>query len=365
MSERDQFSPGVGQGFYGSGDGTGNLIFPPSGSPSSPLNFTATNSEYTDKILLKWQPSTSALSYKVYKDLNLLTTLSATNLTEDTDGFYSYEDVGSESGKLYTYFVVASNYSGDSQSSNSDTGSRKLNAPTNLTASQNTYNNKINLSWSVVSGASSYKIYRGVAELGDYELLIETSNTSYDDTSVGAGGSYYYYIIATSGLEESDSENSSISTGSVNPNPDTPIITASTGEFTDKVRLTWDTVNFATKYEIYRDNIKIAEVINTTYDDTTASFGVVHSYYVTVADFAVDEDETVVKGKAKVVVTTFIRLQVRFVNAETGQIYIGSGEGETDSSTDWYDDWSESDFDLDEVVAGESKYIKSKIGQIA
>jgi len=50
--------------------------------------------------------------------------------------------------------------------------------------------------------------------------------------------------------------------------------------------------------------------------------------YVTVADFAVDEDETVIKGKAKVVVTTFIRLQVRFVNAETGQIYIGSGEGE-------------------------------------
>jgi len=50
--------------------------------------------------------------------------------------------------------------------------------------------------------------------------------------------------------------------------------------------------------------------------------------YVNIADFAVDEDETIEKGKAKVVVTTFIRLQVRFVNAETGQIYIGSGEGE-------------------------------------
>ena len=50
--------------------------------------------------------------------------------------------------------------------------------------------------------------------------------------------------------------------------------------------------------------------------------------YVTIADFAVDEDETIEKGKTKVVVTTFIRLQVRFVNAETGQIYIGSGEGE-------------------------------------
>ena len=51
--------------------------------------------------------------------------------------------------------------------------------------------------------------------------------------------------------------------------------------------------------------------------------------YVTVADFAVDEDETVQKGKSTVVVTTFIRLQVRFVDATTGQIYIGSGEGES------------------------------------
>lgn len=51
--------------------------------------------------------------------------------------------------------------------------------------------------------------------------------------------------------------------------------------------------------------------------------------YVTVADFAVDEDEAVAKGKSVSVVTTFIRLQVRFVDAMTGQVYIGSGEGES------------------------------------
>ena len=51
--------------------------------------------------------------------------------------------------------------------------------------------------------------------------------------------------------------------------------------------------------------------------------------YATVADFAVDEDESVEGAKSKVVVTTFIRLQVRFVDAQTGQIYIGSGEGES------------------------------------
>jgi len=50
--------------------------------------------------------------------------------------------------------------------------------------------------------------------------------------------------------------------------------------------------------------------------------------YVTIADFAVDEDEVAEGFKTRVSVTTFVRLQVRFVDAETGQIFIGSGEGE-------------------------------------
>jgi len=50
--------------------------------------------------------------------------------------------------------------------------------------------------------------------------------------------------------------------------------------------------------------------------------------YVTIADFAVDEDEVAQGFKTRVSVTTFVRLQVRFVDAETGQIFIGSGEGE-------------------------------------
>jgi hypothetical protein len=51
--------------------------------------------------------------------------------------------------------------------------------------------------------------------------------------------------------------------------------------------------------------------------------------YVTVADFAVDENEVAEGFKSKVEVTTFIRLQVRFVDAETGQVRIASGEGES------------------------------------
>jgi hypothetical protein len=51
--------------------------------------------------------------------------------------------------------------------------------------------------------------------------------------------------------------------------------------------------------------------------------------YVTVADFAVDENEVTEGFKSKVEVITFIRLQVRFLDAETGQVRIASGEGES------------------------------------
>ena len=51
--------------------------------------------------------------------------------------------------------------------------------------------------------------------------------------------------------------------------------------------------------------------------------------YVTVADFAVDENEVAEGFKSKVEVTTFIRLRVRFVDATTNQVRIASGEGES------------------------------------
>jgi hypothetical protein len=51
--------------------------------------------------------------------------------------------------------------------------------------------------------------------------------------------------------------------------------------------------------------------------------------YIEVYDFSVSEDEVVrLNGEAKTTQTTRLGLQVRFVDAETGQVIVGSGLGE-------------------------------------
>ena len=50
--------------------------------------------------------------------------------------------------------------------------------------------------------------------------------------------------------------------------------------------------------------------------------------YIEVYDFSVDEQETFVAGKKTLSLTTRLGLQVRFVDAETGAVKVGSGMGE-------------------------------------
>jgi hypothetical protein len=51
--------------------------------------------------------------------------------------------------------------------------------------------------------------------------------------------------------------------------------------------------------------------------------------YIEVYDFSVDEQETFVAGKKTLSLTTRLGLQVRFVDAETGAVKVGSGMGES------------------------------------
>jgi ABC-type polar amino acid transport system ATPase subunit len=51
--------------------------------------------------------------------------------------------------------------------------------------------------------------------------------------------------------------------------------------------------------------------------------------YIEVYDFSVSEDEVVrINGESKTTQTTRLGLQVKFVDAETGQVIVGSGLGE-------------------------------------
>ncbi|MFA9467028.1 MAG: Ig-like domain-containing protein [Velocimicrobium sp.] len=77
-------------------------------------------------------------------------------------------------------------------------------SPTNLAATS--IDEKVNLSWDVVDGATSYNVKRSEAIGGNYKEIGTSNNSSYIDTSVISGTTYYYVVSAI--VEGTESANS-------------------------------------------------------------------------------------------------------------------------------------------------------------
>jgi hypothetical protein len=99
-------------------------------------------------------------------------------------------------------------YALESEFSTPDTGWEKLTPPTNITATDGTYTDKVRVTWSASSGATEYKIYRNTTDNNMTSSQIGTSTSSpYDDTSADNDTSYYYWVKAHATLGDSDFSN--------------------------------------------------------------------------------------------------------------------------------------------------------------
>jgi len=77
-----------------------------------------------------------------------------------------------------------------------DTGWRMLLPPTNVQATDGAYTNKVRVTWTVSSGATSYKVYRATTETGEKLYRGASTGTYYDDTTASPGITYYYWVVA-------------------------------------------------------------------------------------------------------------------------------------------------------------------------
>ena len=143
-------------------------------TPISPTGLTATSQGY-NSISIKWSAVTGASGYEVYSSKSnggKYTLISTTNAT-------NYTDTGLTTGSNYYYKVKAFRVVDKviTSSAFSTTVSSKpiLSAPTSLKAASSAYNS-INISWSNVSGASGYLIYRSTSSAGPYTLISSTTS---------------------------------------------------------------------------------------------------------------------------------------------------------------------------------------------
>ena len=211
--------------------------------PAAPSDLTASVS--ASSVNLNWSAVDEASSYRVYRDDSLLVTVSSNSFSESelADG-------------LYTYEVAAVNEYGESADRASVSVSVSTpppTAPANITSWVIGAN--VSLSWSTVADATSYKVYR------DDSLLETVSANSFSESNL-ADGTYLYEVSAVNDYGESESRASisvSISAGESPPATPTNLRASVSGS---NVSLSWNVVNDASSYRIYRDG-SLLETVNT------------------------------------------------------------------------------------------------------
>jgi uncharacterized protein (DUF362 family) len=162
--------------------------------------------------------------------------------------------------------------------------------PTNVQASDGSYMEKVQVTWTASSGATSYTVYRATSTLrrATKVAIVTTSNTTYDDTTASVGRSYYYWVKASNsyGTSGFSAYNKGYRSDGRPPAPTN--VQASDGAYPDKVQVTWTASSWATSYTVYRatstsrwaKKVAIGKTPSTTYDDTTVSIGRSYYYWV-------------------------------------------------------------------------------------
>jgi fibronectin type 3 domain-containing protein len=184
-----------------------------------------------------------------------------------------------------TYTASALNALGDGGTFNG-TGSLTIGFSAPVIVSATTSLGHVNLSWTAISGAVSYDVYRGTSSGGETLLASGVTSASYVDSAVANGVTYFYEITAVNGssVQTSDSPEVSIS-AIVAPLPPTSFSAFSTS--TQQVTLSWTASAGATNYDVYRgtspsgETLLASSVSGTNYVDNTVVRGTTYYYEVT------------------------------------------------------------------------------------
>ena len=183
-----------------------------------------------------------------------------------------YYTVRAYNGKLLSSYIAA----GTSVKSTFN-ASNKLNTPV-LKSVLNTVSG-VSLSWSAVSGAQKYHVYRKTPTTY-WVLLGDSSTTSYQDKTAVSGVNYTYTVRAYTDSVISSYDTNGLSILYLSMPTLNSANAASSG-----ITVNWSKVTGASKYRVYRKIgnsgwTQIAEVTSTTYTDKNVAAGTSYTYTV-------------------------------------------------------------------------------------
>ena len=227
------------------------------------------------KPKISWSKVDGAVKYQVYystkgEKYNPLIETTKTSITHTK----------AKIGTKYYYVVKAVNANGDESEFSNGVNIKCVPAAPTVTISRS--GGKAKLSWSKVTGADKYYVYRSTDGV-EYKPYYTVSKTSFTDSKSASGKKYYYKVMAVAVVNETNvgsacSAVKSIMTTLAKP---TVKITTSNG----KPKLSWSKVTGADKYYVYRstngkDYTLLVKTTKTSVTNTGAKKGTKYYYKV-------------------------------------------------------------------------------------
>ncbi len=261
--------------------------------PEAPQSVNASNGTDPDNVYITWDDPEGATYYKVYRDSDNVIGGNFFQLLADNVIGNSTTDTPLVDF-VYYYWVRACNASGCSGYSEPDQGyitPTKPLPPANLEASDGTDKDNVYLSWDPSAGDKIYyMIYRNTTDDSSKAELLEPTNTTttYVDTTAAPQTDYYYWVRACDSGGCSGYSYSDLGFREKSP-PEKPLgVTASQGDYPDRVHLYWNESAHTDYYQIFRNTsntptdaieMENRHPIN-SYDDLQVVTGITYYYFV-------------------------------------------------------------------------------------
>ena len=215
-------------------------------SPNSVKAVSSYNSIYTS-----WSTVNGASAYEVYRATSSIGSYALVSSTNAK----SYYNAGLKINSNYYYKVRAYRligkvkvYSGFSSVIDAKT---ILGTPTLVKVVSSSYNG-INVSWSGVTGASRYEIYRSTSKTGSYNLLSSTTAKSYNNTGLTTNKIYYYKVRAYGVVGSLKVYSNWTNVIYSKPVPSNPTNVKATKTSSKSIKATWSNVSGANGYEVFK-----------------------------------------------------------------------------------------------------------------
>jgi len=239
--------------------------------PSTIKNITATSTNQGVKIT--WSANSVAEKYRIYRkaDGSKKWTRLDTVGADET----SFIDKTAKSGKKYIYTVKGANYVGEGKFNSTGVTHTYYEAPD---VTIKTVYSGVYLRWAKVAGATKYRIYRQTSGSSKWTLIDTVTGTSFIDKTAKSGKKYYYRVRAAKG--DIMSGYNVVSKYFLAAPKLSSAKNSASG-----VKFTWEKVNGAEGYKVYRKSGSgsfeyIGKTSKTTYTDKTAKSGTNYTYTV-------------------------------------------------------------------------------------